>query len=217
MINWKSNNDILVSDDGDYLITGRWRQGRYDGTLRFLTAYGPGVCNGTSPEELRERAEAIAEIDERSPEAADPSLQAGVSYMTQTRIGELYGLSAVAVGRILTDAGLKMKDGVTPKAITCNYAEERLTAKGIVYWVWNSTSTCEVVERALGASPKPTISKVVQQVQECLDEADKLRATDEFFSQLIEEHAYDDIPVGLANVVRTTLSSRVRQVVPLHR
>ena len=57
-------------------------------------------------------------------------------WVSQTDIGHYYGLSAIKVGRVLTELGLKDKAGATQRAIDGGFAVSTPLADGTQHWRW---------------------------------------------------------------------------------
>ena len=60
-------------------------------------------------------------------------------WKSQTDIGKYFGLSAIAVGKILIEHGLKNKATklATEKAIKQYYAVEKALKDGTIFFMWN--------------------------------------------------------------------------------
>lgn len=125
---------------------------------------------------------------------------------TQTWIGQRFGLSAVAVGKILTTVGLRKGSEATAKAVLTGHAKRCYTADQRPYFMWDMDAVGEVVEEALVHHGGPKIDKFVEQVRMTLNDAEKYRIEgNEYLSEILEGQAYADIPPGLARVVRRRL------------
>lgn len=59
------------------------------------------------------------------------------TWVSQTEIGHKYGLSAIKVGRVLTELGLKDKAGATQRAIDDGFAVSTPLADGTQHWRWH--------------------------------------------------------------------------------
>lgn len=59
------------------------------------------------------------------------------TWVSQTDIGHYYGLSAIKVGRVLAELGLKDKAGATQRAIDGGFAVSSPLADGTQHWRWH--------------------------------------------------------------------------------
>lgn len=59
------------------------------------------------------------------------------TWVSQTDIGHYYGLSAIKVGRVLSELGLKDKAGATQRAIDGGFAVSAPLADGTQHWRWH--------------------------------------------------------------------------------
>lgn len=128
-------------------------------------------------------------------------------FVTQSTLGQWFGLTPVAVGKVLANHGLKNRFGATEKALLDGFAREARTKTGITFFVWNAEKVSVIIDEVLGnTTPTPYIDALVGQVGEALVEAERQRATgNDFFADLILEAAFQDIPSGLVGLIRERL------------
>ena len=95
-------------------------------------------------------------------------------WSNQTNLGKKFGLSAIAIGKLLIEEGLKDQKtrSATKKAIDEGYAKDTPLKDGTPYFMWNIEKV-----RPLIAKDHKKLSKVefwVSEVKETVREAEKL-------------------------------------------
>jgi hypothetical protein len=70
-------------------------------------------------------------------------------WSNQTNLGKKFGLSAIAVGKLLTEAGLKDPNTkqATEKAIEEGYAKATPLKDGTPYFMWNNEKVKHIIEK----------------------------------------------------------------------
>lgn len=87
------------------------------------------------------------------------------TFVTQSKVGEWFGLSPVAVGKVLIAHGLKDRHGATEKALLGGYAREARTGTGVTFFVWDAHRVSIILDEAIGGTrPTPFIDDLVAQV-----------------------------------------------------
>ena len=128
------------------------------------------------------------------------------SHVTQTKIGEWFGLSAVKVGKILARRGLKDRSGPTRRAVLDGYAKEVVTRDQRSFWVWHAEKAALIVDEALEDGENDRIDRLASQVSEALSEVQKSRNEgNDFIADLLAEHAFEGIPSALVSVIKKRL------------
>lgn len=117
-------------------------------------------------------------------------------YKTQTEIGRSFGISAIKLGKILTDLGLKDKNGATQKAIEENYAISSQLKDGKTFFVWNEQQIKPLISQTVKPLSQEEI--YVRGIKESLIEINRLyesdNGTDHKMSDIMYDLIYDDIP-----------------------
>ena len=126
---------------------------------------------------------------------------------TQTGIGQRYGLTAVAVGKILTRVGLKQGLEATGKALLTGHARKSYTKDERAYFMWDMELVGEIIEEALVLDGGPKIDLLLERVGKALADLETHRAEgNDWFADLLEEEALSDIPPGLVRVLKRKLN-----------
>jgi len=83
-------------------------------------------------------------------------------YLSQTEIGNLYGVSARIAGAWLVRGGLRGPDGKpTDHAEQNGYCRSvYMTDRGRSFWVWHSARTLELIEDAIRNGGFPVVDEV---------------------------------------------------------
>ena len=68
-------------------------------------------------------------------------------YKNQTEIGKIFGISAIAVGKILTNFGLKDNQGATEKALKEKYAIAVESKKGFEFFLWDDKKLGHIISK----------------------------------------------------------------------
>ena len=124
-------------------------------------------------------------------------------WSNQTNLGKKFGLSAIAVGKLLIEAGLKDPTTklATEKALKEGYAKSTPLKDDTPYFMWNIEKV-----RPLIAKDHEQISKVDYWVNEVLaiyKEAQELDdAGNEKIARFMCEEAFEDVPKMILEDVR---------------
>ena len=133
------------------------------------------------------------------------------TFVTQSKLGEWFGFSPVAIGKVLIAEGLKDRFGATEKALLGGYAKEARTKAGLTFFVWDSNKVSVILDHGIGRTrPTPFIDGLVAKVGEAVIEAETQRAEgNDFIADLILEHAFEGVPLGMAGLIRGRLARAV--------
>ncbi|OEU43672.1 hypothetical protein BGV40_02860 [Methanosarcina sp. Ant1] len=127
-------------------------------------------------------------------------------WSNQTNLGKKFGLSAIAIGKLLIEEGLKDQKtrSATKKAIDEGYAKDTPLKDGTPYFMWNIEKV-----RPLIAKDHKKLSKVefwVSEVKETVREAEKLdREGLDKVAYMIYDSAYDNVPKDIKEEVRSII------------
>lgn len=116
-------------------------------------------------------------------------------WANQTTIGKRFGLSAVAVGQVLKDAGLKdpVTGDATPRALAEGFAVATPLKDGTAFFLWHA----EKVGALIGARHEP-LSKVAYWVREIEADLKRINAAwdagDDKAASLGLDLLYDGVP-----------------------
>ena len=131
-------------------------------------------------------------------------------FVTQSKLGEWFGISAQKIGKILTAHGLKDRSGAIEKAVLGTLAKPVATKDGLSFWVWEATRVSKIIDESLGDVEKPLLDKLTIQVADALQEARRLRNEGcDFVADLLLEQAYEGVPTGLIGLIRERLGEAV--------
>jgi hypothetical protein len=130
-------------------------------------------------------------------------------WVTQTNLGVWFDMTAVAVGKVLVERGLKDKTGATTKALIGGYAKEAVTGGGINFFLWNAGKIVAIIDLSLeGNKATHFIDRLVAQVGESVAEAQKHREEgNEFLAELFLDHADEGVPQGLIGLINERLGA----------
>lgn len=133
--------------------------------------------------------------------------------VTQSQLGEWFGISPIAVGKVLIAHGLKQGAGATEVALLGGFAKEACTRTGVTFFVWDACKVCTILDDAIGGTrPTPFIDDLVAQVGEAIAEAEGHRAKgDDFLADMILENACEGVPTGLVGLIQGRLSHQNSQ------
>ncbi len=124
-------------------------------------------------------------------------------WKSQTDIGKLYSLSAIALGKILLKHGLKDKHSkeATKKAVTEGYAILTPLKNGQIFYMWNLKKIIPLIEQDhRRLSP---IEYWVEQVKRIIKEANKeLDNGNDKISRLMFDTAYEEVPSEIRKQVK---------------
>jgi len=131
-------------------------------------------------------------------------------WSNQTNLGKKFGLSAIAVGKLLIEAELKDPSTklATEKALSEGYAKSTPLKDGTPYFMWNIEKV-----RPLIAKDHKQLSKVDYLVNDVLatyKEAQELDdAGNEKIARFMCEEAFDDVPKDIREEVRAKVEQKV--------
>lgn len=132
-------------------------------------------------------------------------------WSNQTELGKKFGISAIAVGKLLIEAGLK--DPATKlasqKALDEEYAKSTPLKDGTPYFMWNIDKV-----RGLIAKEHQPLSKVdywVKEVQKMLKQAEKMcNEGNDKLGFMLADSVYDDVPKDIKQEVRAKVEQTVK-------
>lgn len=115
-------------------------------------------------------------------------------WVNQTELGKKFGLSAIAIGKILVEHELKAKNGqATQKAIEGGYAKSTPLKNGTPFFMWHLQRTKDLVSKK-----HVLLSKVdywVNEVKKILSEAERLfEEGQDKLACMITDHVYEEVP-----------------------
>lgn len=140
-------------------------------------------------------------------------------WVTLTKLGGWFDMTAVAVGKVLVGRGLKDKAGATPKALIGGYAKEARTRGDIDFFLWDAGKVAAIIDLTLGGDkPTPFLDRLVAQVGESIAEAQKHRGEgNDFLAELILDRANEGVPPGLVRVINERLGESASTPAVLER
>lgn len=133
------------------------------------------------------------------------------TWSNQTDLGKKFGLSAIAVGKLLVEAGLKDKTPklATQKALDDGYAKSTPLKDGTPYFMWSIDKV-----RALLAKDHQPLSKVdywVREVEEMLKQAEKMcDEGDDKLGYMLAESVYDEVPRDIRQEVKAKVEQAAK-------
>lgn len=122
------------------------------------------------------------------------------NWASQTEIGKRYGLSGIAVGKILISCGLKAGNKATEKAISEGYATFTPLKDGTHHYMWNISKVKPLLEKE-----HPPLSKVdlwANKVKSIIKHADKLLDEGDKVGYWMMDCAFEDVPAELVVQVK---------------
>lgn len=127
-------------------------------------------------------------------------------WSNQTNLGKKFGLSAIAIGKLLIDNGLKDQKTkmATTKAIDEGYAKDTPLKDGTPYFMWNIEKVRPLIEK--DHKPLSKVDYWVNEVRETVREAERLdREGQDKLAYIIYDSAYDDVPKEIREEVRSII------------
>ena len=130
-------------------------------------------------------------------------------WSSQTDLGKKFGLSAIAVGKLLIEAGLKdqVTKLATEKALKEGYAKSTPLKDGTPYFMWSIDKVRPLISK--DHEPLSKIDYWVREVLEIYKEAQKAGDEGNKFAYLMLEGMYDDVPKDIREEVR----AKVEQII----
>jgi hypothetical protein len=128
------------------------------------------------------------------------------TWVNQTSLGNMFGLSAIKIGKILIELGLKdaQKGSATEKALSEGYARSTPLKDGTPYFMWNLQKV-----KSLISKDYTLLSKVdywVNLVKKDLDKAYELMDKDQDkLAYMIIDSAYDEVPSDIIEQVKAKI------------
>lgn len=127
-------------------------------------------------------------------------------WSNQTNLGKKFGLSAIAIGKLLVEEGLKDSKTklATEKAINEGYAKSTPLKDGTPYFMWNIEKVRPLIEK--DHKPLNKVEYWVNEVREVVKEAEKLAAEgQDKIAYMMYDSAYDDVPQNIREEVRAII------------
>lgn len=130
----------------------------------------------------------------------------GNLWKNQTELGKRFGISAIAVGKILIEQGLKDGKVATKRALDEGYATYTPLKDGTPFYLWNVEKVCQVIGQGHRHLTETEIwvNKVkatLMAAQEYLD-----RGEDKI-GYMMADCAYDDVPKNIREEVKKIVES----------
>lgn len=130
----------------------------------------------------------------------------GNLWKNQTELGKRFGISAIAVGKILIEQGLKDGKVATKRALDEGYATYTPLKDGTPFYLWNVEKVCQVIGQGHRHLTETEIwvNKVkatLMAAQEHLD-----RGEDKI-GYMMADCAYDDVPKNIRDEVKKIVES----------
>ena len=127
-------------------------------------------------------------------------------WSNQTNLGKRFGLSAIAVGKLLVEEGLKDQKtkSATEKAIKEGYAKDTPLKDGTPYFMWNIEKVRPLIEK--DHKPLSKVDYWVNEVRRTVREAEGLaREGQDKIAYMIYDSAYDDVPKDVREEVQSII------------
>jgi hypothetical protein len=125
-------------------------------------------------------------------------------WKNQTELGKLFGLSSIAVGKILSEHGLKDGKQATKKALDEEYATFTPLKDGTPFYLWNTSKVSQIISRK--HNPLTDIEIHVNNVKARLRETDRLydsdSVTDQKLASLMMGTENDEVPSKIRDEVK---------------
>jgi hypothetical protein len=138
-------------------------------------------------------------------------------WSNQTNLGKRYGLSAIAVGKILTTKGLRDPTTKQPTddALIRGYAKATPLKDGTPYFMWNVAKVRPLIEQSNQSVNKEQKSNNVEwwvkKVIKNIDEAERVYQDDsnpanDKLGRLMYDMAYDGVPKKILAAVESQVN-----------
>lgn len=125
------------------------------------------------------------------------------TWVNQTELGKSFGLSAVAVGKILAEAGLRDAGSkkATGKALEEGFATATPLKDGTPFFLWNKHKVKEVI--AKDHKPLSKVDYWVNEVRKTFKEAGRLAEEgNDKIAYMMADFAYDEVPKDVLKEVK---------------
>lgn len=129
-------------------------------------------------------------------------------WSSQTNLGKKFGLSAIAIGQLLINDGLKDPKTklATEKAISGGYAKSTPLKDGTPYFMWNIEKVRPLIEK--NHQPLSNIECWVNEVRKTIREAEQLdREGKDKLAYMIYDSAYDNVPKNIRERVKSIVEN----------
>lgn len=127
-------------------------------------------------------------------------------WSNQTNLGKRFGLSAIAVGKLLTEAGLKDPNTkeATEKAIEEGYAKATPLKDGTPYFMWNNEKVKPLI--AKDHTPLNRVDYWANEVRKIIKEANKQYKEGNYkMGTIMHDGAYEEVPKDIRDQVRAII------------
>jgi len=127
-------------------------------------------------------------------------------WSNQTNLGKSFGLSAIAVGKILVEVGLKDSETNQPteKALEDGYAKATPLKDGTPYYMWSKEKVRPLI--AKDHQPLSEVDYWVNEVRKTIKEANsQMEQGNDKIGYMIYDTAYDDVPAKIKEKVRAII------------
>lgn len=137
----------------------------------------------------------------------------GQIWSNQTEIGKKFGISAIAVGKLLMEVGLKdhTTKSASQKALDEGYAKSTPLKDGTPYFMWNIDKV-----RSLIAKDHQPLSKVnywVKEVEKMLKQAEKMcNEGNDKIGFMLADSVYDDVPKDIKQEVMAKVEQTANEL-----
>ena len=124
-------------------------------------------------------------------------------WSNQTDLGKKFGLSSIAVGKILIEHGLKDQQTkhATDKALASGYAKSTPLKDGTPYFMWNAHKVKPLIKQK--HQPLDEVNYWAREVKKILVAAEKeLDSGNDKIGYIMVDLAYDEVPKHLQQTVK---------------
>jgi hypothetical protein len=131
-----------------------------------------------------------------------------VNWSNQTEIGKRFGLSAVKVGNILVENGLKDPEtrAATKKALSEGWAKSTPLKDGTPFWMWDSGRVKDLIGQ--DHQKIRSVEFYANEVRAILREAEELSEEgQDKLGWMMADYAYDEVPKDIRAEVKALVES----------
>lgn len=124
-------------------------------------------------------------------------------WTNQTELGEQFGLSAINIGKIMVEHGLKdpKSNQATSKAIQEGYAKSTPLKNGSSFFMWDRRKLKALISQK--HAPVSTVDFWAHKVRSCLLEANKLMEDgQDKMASLMIDYMYEEVPENIRKEVK---------------